>query len=516
MLGQDKRYSGVFPMLQFNNENNSSNSKKTDETVSYNLDKKTSNNVSYNAEDKINNGANDYVKKVCDQIRWKKAHNSISEELLEHIKDQKYAFIKKGQNKEDAEKNAILEMGDAVTVGQQLDRTHRPKPDFGLLAIVGVCILISLVLQYFISLNVAENDWQLQGYFYNYLKVLPIGIGVMFAIYFVDYSIIGKFPQIIYGVLLAVCVLLFNFDSLEINYSYPHVYYFVAFMIPIYAAIVYKQRGKGYLGLLYCGAVGVISCIIFRMSSLLGVWIFSICGSVILTKAIKKDWFQVKKKLALILVWVPVTVVISLPFIFCFRRFAFIFITTGNEYGSAYLLKMVRGFLSNAKLLGQGKWPSYLPEGNAIEGILPSWYADYSLTYTIYKFGWIVAIVAIMVSVFLIIRLFKIVHKQSSQLGYIVSFGVFISIVAESVIFLFSNLGLCGWASHPLPLISPGNISFVVNMGLMGLILSVYKNNSIVRDSRIQAKSAGYFGTFCIGQHRLKIGKWQVVLKKLK
>lgn len=469
-----------------------------------------------------NSKMGEFITKVCEQIRWKKTHNSISEELLNHMEDQKEAFVRRGQKEEEAEKNAILQMGDAVAVGQQLDRTHRPNPDWGVFILVFLCVLVSVALRYFISLNNGENGGQAIGYFYSYLKVLPFGMAAMIGMYFADYSLIGKYPKSLYGVALAVTLLLFNFAP-QLNYVYIHVFYCAVLLIPLYAGFVYSQRGKGYLGLVYCGAVGVISCIVFEWGpSIVSVWMFSISGAVILTAGIKKDWFQVRKKYALGLVWGPVLFVIMAPFILCFRRFKCMFSTEGDEYGYSYVLKMIREFLSNSKLLGRGDLPSFITQenfdvvnGRGIEGVLPSWQNDYCLTYMIHKFGWFTAVMVIALVVFLLIRLYKIVNKQSSQLGYIVALGVAMTIVSQCIIFLLANLGICGWHSHPLPLISPGDISLIVNMGLMGLILSVYRNNSIVRDRIIQIKSVGNFNGSNVEQHSLQLGKWQLTIRKL-
>ena len=68
-----------------------------------------------------------YTSSVCDQIRWKKVHPMISEEIENHISDQKEAFINEGLDEITSIDKAIEEMGDPVIVGSQLDRTHRPK-----------------------------------------------------------------------------------------------------------------------------------------------------------------------------------------------------------------------------------------------------------------------------------------------------------------------------------------------------------------------------------------------------
>jgi len=123
--------------------------------------------------------AGEYVKKVCEQIRWQKAHKVIAEELLDHIQDQKEAFIRRGQKEEEAEQNAVLEMGDAVTVGLQMDQTHRPKPDWGIIIIMSICIIMGLIIQFITShCSGLDSGYAYAGAFENSLTVLPIAIAV--------------------------------------------------------------------------------------------------------------------------------------------------------------------------------------------------------------------------------------------------------------------------------------------------------------------------------------------------
>ena len=48
---------------------------------------------------------------------------------------------------EEAEKNAVTDMGDPVEVGISLDRIHKPKVAWKLLVIVGILSLFGILLQ---------------------------------------------------------------------------------------------------------------------------------------------------------------------------------------------------------------------------------------------------------------------------------------------------------------------------------------------------------------------------------
>lgn len=72
-----------------------------------------------------------YAEKVCEQIRWKKAHPAVAQEIEDHLTDQKNAYLAAGDSESIAEEKALLQMGDPVSVGAALDQTHKPAPQWG-------------------------------------------------------------------------------------------------------------------------------------------------------------------------------------------------------------------------------------------------------------------------------------------------------------------------------------------------------------------------------------------------
>ena len=68
----------------------------------------------------------EYLRTVTEQVRCSKMHDSIAEELKDHILDQAEAFEEEGTDHEKALELAVKEMGDPVETGVALDRIHRP------------------------------------------------------------------------------------------------------------------------------------------------------------------------------------------------------------------------------------------------------------------------------------------------------------------------------------------------------------------------------------------------------
>ena len=44
-----------------------------------------------------------YAEKVCEQIRWKKAHSAVAQEIEDHLTDQKNAYLAAGDSESIAE-----------------------------------------------------------------------------------------------------------------------------------------------------------------------------------------------------------------------------------------------------------------------------------------------------------------------------------------------------------------------------------------------------------------------------
>ena len=88
----------------------------------------------------------EYLNNVCKQIKYKPANKVISEELESHIQDMKSDYLCKGFSENEAEENAIKQMGNAKKIGKKLNKIHRPKIDWITLIFSLCAAIISLVI----------------------------------------------------------------------------------------------------------------------------------------------------------------------------------------------------------------------------------------------------------------------------------------------------------------------------------------------------------------------------------
>ena len=145
---------------------------------------------------------NEFLNNVCEKIKYKPIRNEISEELKNHIEEQKETFIQSGIEENVAEQKAIENMGSAEELGKKLNKIHKPKLDWKLVLLILILIafgaLVNIIrIKSYLSVN--ELDI-INGYSQakKYIFALIIGIVLSLLIYFIDYRKLSKYSMIFY------------------------------------------------------------------------------------------------------------------------------------------------------------------------------------------------------------------------------------------------------------------------------------------------------------------------------
>ena len=68
----------------------------------------------------------EYMETLKEQIQNKRARSLVAEEIRGHIEEQAKEYQAEGMSKEDAEREAVRQMGDPMETGCALNRIHRP------------------------------------------------------------------------------------------------------------------------------------------------------------------------------------------------------------------------------------------------------------------------------------------------------------------------------------------------------------------------------------------------------
>lgn len=428
----------------------------------------------------------EYEDTVCKQIRWKRAHVLISEEIENHIIDQRDAYILSGDDEVTATKNAITEMGDPVTVGTQLDRTHRPKPQKTMIFLTILLLIMGLFIRMFLI-----NDSDYPMYLPKQLISTIIGLGIMILVYFADFTLIGKYPKTIYFTVLIVSIAMLLLSP-EVN-GRPYFYlgflsfsctYLTLFYPLAYAAIIYVTRGKGYIGILLSGLAFLPLAFFTRFASTYsGFLLLTSSGLVLICTAIHKNWFHINKKIGYMIVYIPTVIFFFLTLLskpaYYFERFLIAINPYSQSYGKGYMGTLTKELLKNARLFGRGTMPE---QYSMYTFPSPNIDTDYLLTYLIFNVGWVAFYVIVAILTIFIVKGFMMCLKQRSVLGLLVSLAVMMTFTFETVGYIVSNLGFQLIAPISLPLISYGNTATIINLALIGVMLSVFRSGDIVKD----------------------------------
>lgn len=438
-----------------------------------------------------------YKEEVCKQIRWKKVHEVVSVELENHILDQRDSYIMNGEDESAALDRAIKEMGDPVIVGTELDRTHRPKPQKAMLAFTFMLLSFGLLLHMFFMYDNDHSDELIMQ-----VLAISIGIGLMLLAYYGDFTMIGKSPKIVLIITSIMMILILAMPKRMINGR--HFFVVSTFLISgayltlifplVLVTVIYTVRNKGYLGIVLTEAALLIMMLLVSYFSTLGnALTLLITGLILITVAIIRGWYSGNKVLGCILLYVTILLgvflilmISSMPYIYYMERIS-LFINPAKS-PKGYMAVTLRELLHNSSFIGHGNTPEIY---ESMPFSLKGFDTDYLLTYLIVNYGWITFYIIVAVIAAFLIKGFYQSLKQRSLLGLLVSLAVMFTLTFETISYIAWNLGFMMVSPISLPLISYGNTALIINLFLIGMMLSVFRNGEIVRDGRSSSNSAG-------------------------
>lgn len=172
--------------------------------------------------------------------------------------------------------------------------------------------------------------------------------------------------------------------------------------------------------------------------------------------------------------------VASLPFIYKYvlseyqqKRIQVFFNPNLDPRGRGYNVIQSKIAVGSGQLWGKG----YLQGTQNQMGYLPTKYTDFIFSVISEEFGFIGALLVTAVLFFIIYKCFKTAQKTDNAFGRYICVGV----GAMMLFHAFENIGMCiglmPVTGIPLPFVSYGGTSLVVNMIAIGLVLSVSYHN---------------------------------------
>lgn len=452
---------------------------------------------------------NEFLNSVCEQIKYKPIRNTIAEELKDHIEDKKEELIEMGQNEEEAEKNAVEQMGDAEIIGKELNKVHRPRLDWKLLIILVVLLIFGFVISYIITENEhtemmqymkeGVSEYITTNYMIKYVCFVGLGFAIGVIIYFCDYERIKNKPLVLYIIATVVIILAFLFgisvngiNFLRIgNYSIRsntiavplYILAFIGFLENIneenkLTKLFNEKNIKINANVLILVVLSLISLLMLSLiPSSSSVIVLAITYLILATKKVVSE-SENKRKHLLILWGIPIIVgtvvvlfeVLANPYVLD----KFISVYNPEEYKETEGWRALnrKEIIESAQKFGEA--------GNMSDAIyLFDGFGNNEIISILAHFGWIPTVTLIIAvlafSIKLVINSFKIKEKY----GSLIILGIGCMFILQSIFNVLMNFNLLFDASFNLPFVTYGCGELVVNMMCLALIFAVYRKKNV-------------------------------------
>ena len=402
----------------------------------------------------------EYLEILAEQIRYKKALPMIEKELEDHMEDQKKDFLASGMTEKEAEAAAVMEMGDPVAVGVDMDRIHRPKMAWGLILLTGALYLAGMIFRYLLYDRSGLGIYIANSWVYYVLAFV-----VMIGVCYVDYSRIGeKARELTVGLFLILMAGIW-FGGTVVNGSFGwisvggmmilNVRVLVYLFLPLYGAILYRYRGQGYEVIWKAAAWMLPVVVVFYANSLmlaLLLCVFSMVIFLLLYAGMVWKFGAVYQK----------------------ERLQMLLPPYGEEISA--VMEPLRSAAANSHMVGSS--------AQAMKGLEMYGDRDFLFTYILSFCGILTAVLFISLIAVLLFYLLKHTLRQRNQAGRIMGLGCTVVLVGRLVIYLLGNLGLQPYGDGYCPFLSTGGSSAVVTGILLGLLFSIYRYQNIAKEPK--------------------------------
>lgn len=422
----------------------------------------------------------EYIEVVTGQMRCKRARAMVAKELTDHINDQTEDYLKDGMEPDAAEREAVRQMGDAVEVGTEMDRLHRPRMDKKVLIIVAIFSLVSIFLQTMVvqAIRAAGMATNLSA------KMVPlqvlVGVLIMVGILYLDYTIFDKFGMAIWPVIICILFVLLDFGPATVQ-GRIYMYFLYGMLLPAYAGEIYRCRKKGWKGLLE-SVLWIFVAVFVGMSETNRTFLnLMLCLSclLLLSYALAKGWYGIPRIPAFTVMGGGVLGLLAL-FLLAARNHDYMmarldaFINFASDpAGNGYITSFMREGLNDLALWKPaGEW-FRLWDGRPVESAM-------SFYMVLKELGLVPAFLIIAGFLVLFFCMAAGVSKQKNVLGSLMGMACVLGLLIPTLGHIASSLTLIPYTDVYIPFLYPGWVANAASYTLLGLYLSVYRNTDVV------------------------------------
>lgn len=409
-----------------------------------------------------------FVEAVAGEIRWKRARPLLTEEIETHLMDQRDDYISEGMAPADAEDEAVRQMGDPVKLGADLDRIHRPRPQWGLLAFALVLALTGMLLRYFFGWNLL-TDSRVKD-----VLAMFLGAGGLMLGYFLDISFLSRWAGAWMVGLVSLVGVWGVLGPQVYGRSWIAERFLVLFPVAL-ALLMWSQRGKRWRGVfLILTGFGAAAAVSALVPSLFSILLLTLTGLVLGIFFTSRDWFGVGRWLGTVLTALLGVAVLALMVYGMWDRITLIFHPEQDPLGSGYWTYAIRQTLAESRWLGGADLSDSLYYDQAARHMT----SFVPLTYMIWRLGWAPFLLLMAAFLAFFLWAFCKVARLRQNLGHGVALAILTTLLTQAAFNLCETMGYPFFGGVPFPLVV-GNWYTMLELFLIGLMLSAFRNGAL-------------------------------------
>ena len=424
----------------------------------------------------------EYMETLKEQIQNKRARSLVAEEIRGHIEEQAKEYQAEGMSKEDAEREAVRQMGDPVETGCALNRIHRPAFPWKLFVLAVFLTGASMLISLTIDAKINEGGVQ-AAQVGSLLVVNAVSFAMIFVIMYFDYTWLFLHIRAVYA-LYMICLCLVWSGGILGNYQ-------TALLPVIFAGIIYQYRGQGFRGILKSAgwiiipfmvlAAGLIS---LPKSNGAVVENAVVCLFLLVASVLRGIFGNEKKKylveLALLVAGIlGVGVAFFYKYTFLPSGYVLARLTHTGEFG--YQNRMIKDAVARYSLFGNR---TFLMQGTGSDG-------EYLLGNIFCYFGIIAGVLVVAAFVWFLIHALRQSLLQGNRMGFLLGMACSIGLIVRvMVIYIMVNFGYGVIYTVAVPFFSTNVILAAVNGIYVGLLFCVLRNKMILKEPRSEKKNA--------------------------
>jgi cell division protein FtsW (lipid II flippase) len=423
-----------------------------------------------------------FLDEVCAEIKAKKTHLEIRQELASHLEDLICEKEATGVPRDEAIAWAIVQMGNPQSLGKELHQIHKPNIPWGLFGVVALLSAISLIGMGSVDVGYADIN---KGPFLDNalgrqsINIL-IGIVLMFGMYFIDFRKLKGLAWVLYGLSLTgiLTSMLWGITVNGVNYGpqiftiLPGMTSYRPYVLMVALAGILVKRNETLKkktwrsGLFDISILLAPALLLISLKSLPELVVYLI-SALVLYVWVTRDW---KMSAMLFGFFVTVGLISILTNDYLMARIISTINPSLDPHRYGYIYQVMREVISSAGWWGHGF--------GSVEQKLSYVYSDMLPIYLIHCFGWAGALLLLAVITWFFIKLLSTIRAIREPYGQALVLGL---------AFLLAIRLTCGFAvmsggmvptSIPFPFLSYGSHVWF-EYAAIGLLMGIYRRKDI-------------------------------------